>query len=75
MNIHGLHTYVAGQLLVVLHHLFILLVDSQDFADPVCGRLSLSGNSVMSSAHSDWTKLCCTSVANLSITHVILTYY
>lgn len=36
-------THVTGQLLVVLHHLLVLLVHSQNFADPICGRLSLLG--------------------------------
>lgn len=51
-------THLAGQLLIVLHHLLILLVDSQHFADTICSCLSLSGNRVMSSARSNWLKHC-----------------
>lgn len=47
------HTHITGQFLIVLHHLLVLLVDSQHFADTICSCLSLSGNRVMSSAHSD----------------------
>lgn len=49
-------THITGQLLIVLHHLLVLLVDSQYFADTICGCLSLSGNRVMSRPHSDWMK-------------------
>lgn len=41
----GGSTYVTRQLLVVLHHLFVLLVDGQNLADTVGCRLGLSGSS------------------------------
>lgn len=41
------HTHITGQLLVVLHHLLILLVDSQHFADAIGGCLGLSESTVM----------------------------
>lgn len=43
-------SHIAGQLLVVLHHLLVLLVDSQHFADTICCRFSLFRNTVMSKA-------------------------
>lgn len=50
-------THITGQFLVVLHHLLVLLVDSQHFADSICGCLSLLGGRVMSGAGHDWIKL------------------
>lgn len=35
--------HIAGQFLIVLHQLLVLLVDRQHFADPVGRRLSLDG--------------------------------
>lgn len=35
--------HITGQLLIVLHQLLILLVDSQHLADPVGRRLCLDG--------------------------------
>lgn len=46
-------TYIARQFLVVLHHLFVLLVDGQNFADAVCGGFGLSEKSWMSSEDSE----------------------
>lgn len=40
----GGDTHVAGQLLVVLHQVLILLVDSQHLADPIGGSFSLEGS-------------------------------
>lgn len=51
-------THVAGQFLVVLHHLLVLLVDGQHFANTICSCLSLSGDRVMSGAHGERMKHC-----------------
>lgn len=56
MNSVMFYTHITGQLLIVRHHLLILLVDSQHFADTVRSCLSLSGNTVMRPLHSDKDK-------------------